>query len=88
MGKTVFVQLRDTTDPETGARYTVKRYESERAGDGDSWRHAKITLKPNNPELEPIVLTGRDGGEVTVVSELVDPVEVSVAAPASVGEGQ
>ena len=31
-GKTVLVQLRDATDPRTGARYTVKRYESERAG--------------------------------------------------------
>ena len=85
-GKTVLVQLRDATDPETGARYTVKRYESERAGDGDSWRHARITLKPNNPEFEPIVLTGRDEGEVAVVAELVDLVGVSVAAPAGIGE--
>ena len=82
-GKTVLVQLRDATDPETGARYTVKRYESERAGDGDSWRHARITLKPNNPEFEPIVLTGMDEGEVAVVAELV---EVSVATPAGIGE--
>ena len=57
-GKTVLVQLRDATDPETGARYTVKRYESEKVQDDDSWRHAKITLKPNNPEFEPIVLSG------------------------------
>ena len=85
-GKTVLVQLRDTTDPETGARYTVKRYESERAGDGDSWRHARITLRPNNPEFEPIVLTGMDEGEVAVVAELVDLVGVSVAAPAGIGE--
>jgi hypothetical protein len=39
-GKTVLVQLRDATDPENGGRYTVKRYESEKARDGDSWRHA------------------------------------------------
>ena len=61
-GKTVLVRLRDATDPETGARYTVKRYESEKAADGDSWRHARITLRPNNPEFEPIVLTGADEG--------------------------
>jgi hypothetical protein len=30
-GRTVLVQLRDVTDPETGHRYTVKRYESEKA---------------------------------------------------------
>ena len=90
-GKTVLVQLRDATDPETGARYTVKRYESERVGvgDGDSWRHARITLKPNNPEFEPIVLIGRDEGEVAVVAELVEVVEVvevSVATPVGIGE--
>ena len=81
-GKTVLVQLRDATDPETGARYTVKRYESEKAGDGDSWRHAGVTLRPNNPELQPIVLTGADEGEVAVVAELVDLVEKGAAAPA------
>ena len=71
-GKTVLVRLRDATDPETGARYTVKRYESEKAGDGDAWTHTKITLKPLNPEFEPIVLTGADEGEAAVVAELVD----------------
>ena len=81
-GKTVLVQLRDATDPETGARYTVKRYESEKTGDGDSWRHAGITLQPNNPEFQPIVLAGADEGEVAVVAELVDLVETGAAAPA------
>ena len=79
-GKTVLVQLRDATDPETGARYTVKRYESEKTGDGDSWRHAGITLRPNNPEFQPIVLAGADEGEVAVVAELVDLVETGAAA--------
>ena len=92
-GKTVLVRLHDATDPETGARYTVKRYESEKAGDGDSWRHARITLKPNNPEFEPIVLTGADEGEIAVVAELVEVVAVSSdgeehgAAGATPGEG-
>ncbi|CAN5786330.1 hypothetical protein BH18ACI4_BH18ACI4_15550 [soil metagenome] len=71
-GKTVLVQLRDATDPETGERYTVKRYESEKMQDGDSWRHAKITLKPVNPEFEPIVLTGADEGQLQVVAEFVE----------------
>ena len=65
-------QLRDTTDPETGERYTVKRYESEKARDGDSWRHAKITLKPLNPDFEPIVLTGADQEELQVIAEVVE----------------
>ena len=75
-GKTVLVRLRDTTDPETGARYTVKRYESEKAGDADgpAWTHTKITLKPLNPDFDPIVLTGADEGEAAVVAELVEVV--------------
>jgi len=33
-GKTV--QLRDAADPETGQRYTIKRYESEKEKHGES----------------------------------------------------
>ena len=52
-GKIVLVQLRDTIDPDSGERYTVKRYLSEKVTDGDSWRHARITLKPVNPDFQP-----------------------------------
>ena len=76
-GKTVLVQLRDATDPETGQRYTVKRYESEKAAKGDSWRHERITLKPVNPDFEPIVLTGKGEGEVRVIAELVEAIGVA-----------
>lgn len=71
-GKTVLVQLRDATDPATGQRYTVKRYESEKANDGDSWRHTKITLKPVNPDFESIVLTGADEGQMQVIAEVLE----------------
>ncbi len=71
-GKTVLVQLRDATDPETGERYTVKRYESEKTGAGDSWRHATITLKPINPDFDPMVLKGADEDQLQVVAELVE----------------
>jgi type I restriction enzyme R subunit len=71
-GKTVLVQLRNTTDPETSQRYTVKRYESEKAKDGDSWRHSNITLKPVNPDFEAIVFTGADEQQLQVVAELVE----------------
>ena len=73
-GKTVLVQLRDATDPESGQRYTVKRYKSEKIAEGDSWRHERITLKPLNPDFEPIVLTGSDGEDLQVVAELVEVV--------------
>lgn len=71
-GKTVLVRLRDATDPETGVRYTVKRYESEKTAKGDAWRHERITLKPNNPDFEPIVLTPKDDAELQVIAELVE----------------
>ena len=74
-GKIVLVQLRDATDPETGQRYTVKRYKSEKTQEGDSWRHAKITLEPVNPDFEPIVLTGAEEGELQVNAELVEVLE-------------
>ena len=74
-GKTVLVQLRDATDPETGQRYTVKRYESQKAEQDDSWHHTRITLKPVNPDFEPIVLTGTDEGELQVIAELVEVLE-------------
>ena len=71
-GKTVLVQMRDAADPESGERYTVKRYESEKAGDGDSWQHTRITLSPVNADFEPIVLTGADEGSLQVVAEVVE----------------
>ena len=74
-GKIVLVQLRDVTDPETGQRYTVKRYKSEKATAGDSWRHEKITLDPVNPDFEPIVLTGTAEDEFQVIAELVEVLE-------------
>ena len=71
-GKTVLVQMRDAADPESGQRYTIKRYESEKASDGDSWRHTRITLKPTNADFEPIILTDAEEGQVQVVAEVVE----------------
>ena len=70
-GKTVLVHMRDAADPESGERYTVKRYESEKAGDGDSWLHTRITLSPVNPDFEPIVLASADEGSLQVIAEVI-----------------
>lgn len=44
-GRTVLVQLRNEADPESGERYTVKRYESKKVVSADgTWRHLTITL--------------------------------------------
>ena len=71
-GRIVLVELRDDIDPETGQRYTVKRYDSQKSRSGESWRHTRIALRPVNPDFEPIVLTGADEGELRVVAEFVE----------------
>ncbi len=70
-GKIVLVQLRNKADPESGGRYTVKRYESEKSLKDDTWRHLKITLKPLNPEFEPIVLATEDEESIVVIAEFL-----------------
>ncbi len=71
-GRDVLVALRDSVDPETGGRLTVKRYFSEKAEDpSGSFRHSRIVLKPLNPEFEPIVIEDAEEGLLKVVGELV-----------------
>lgn len=75
-GRIVLAKLPDAVDPETGERFTVKRYRSEKRSTGDGpWRHVQITLEPLNPEFEPIELVAEDGqgsGAVNVLAEFVD----------------
>jgi type I restriction enzyme R subunit len=74
-GRIVLVQHQSIQDSDAGGSYTVKRYESEKepgGKEGDGWRHKVIRLVPENPDLEPIVLTGIDEGDVSVVAELLE----------------
>ena len=71
-GRTVLVIMRDDVDPETGARFTMKRYRSKKMEDENGWRHAKISLEPTNPDFDPIVLRVDDEAAVGVVAELVE----------------
>ncbi len=71
-GRTVLVQLRDAVDPDTGQRFTVKRYRSEKATDANGWRHVRIVLEPTNPDFAPIELTADDEDSVAVVAELLE----------------
>lgn len=80
-GKTVLVKLHRDADPESGANYTIKRYESEKVAEGDSWRHVRITFKPDNPEFPPIVFTQSPEEEFAVVAELVEVLEGQPAPP-------
>lgn len=70
----VLVQHRAVTDPETGGRYTVKQYHSEKRGDDvGGWQHERITLLPlsNDPAFKPIVLEPTEEGAVAVIAEWV-----------------
>ncbi|MDP2182403.1 MAG: DEAD/DEAH box helicase [Actinomycetota bacterium] len=78
-GRVVLAELRDGVDPESGERYTVKRYGSEKVDSGGGWRHLRVTLKPENPGFEPIVLAASDESEVAVVAEFIAVVAESVA---------
>jgi uncharacterized protein len=74
-GKVVVVQHRSIADPETGGRYTVKVYSSEKVLDEDGgWRHERITLRPDSDQagFEPIEISlaqGEDG--FVVVGEML-----------------
>ncbi len=74
-GKVVVVQHRSIADPDTGGRYTVKLYASEKiTADDGGWIHERITLRPDSDQagFEPIVLRLRDGDDgLAVVGELL-----------------
>jgi DUF2075 family protein len=72
-GKVVLAQLHDVSDPETGGRYTVKVYHSEkRIGPDGHWRHSQIVLRPDSDRegFEPIVLDRSKADQLTLVAEL------------------
>lgn len=71
-GKVVLVECADLRDPDTGARYTVKKYKSEKELlDDGSWRHTRITLSPANPDFADIVLENVPGHAFRVAAEFV-----------------
>ncbi len=70
-GRVVLAELRDELDPETGDRYTVKRYSSEKAETEDGWRHVRVRLEPANREFATIELAADEEADVQIVAELV-----------------
>lgn len=71
-GRTVLVQHRDIQDPDTGS-CTVKIYHSNKAKQGDAWRHESITLSPlsTDPAFKPIELYPDGDSELRVIGELL-----------------
>ena len=72
-GRIVLVRLRDEIDHETGERFTLKCYSSEKERTDDGmWRHKSIVLSPLNPDFEPIRLDEEDEDRIGVVAELIE----------------
>ncbi len=73
-GKVVVVQHHSIDCPDTGARFTVKVYHSEKQFNSDEeYVNNRITLSPDssNAGYQPIVITSELGDEVMVVAELL-----------------
>lgn len=73
-GKIVLAQHRDIRDPDTGAQYTIKRYESLKVADNtEQWRHSKIILKPEStePGYRAMEFDESVAGDLSVLAEFV-----------------
>ena len=71
-GRIVLVALRDSVDPETGGKLTVKGYHSEKILDADGqFTHTRIILKPLNPDFDPLVIKQADDDHLRVLGEFV-----------------
>ena len=70
--KIVLVDSRHITDPETMKSYTIKRYFSEKVTTEDTFRHAKIILRPDNKDFQDIVLENVQEGDFHVVAEFIE----------------
>lgn len=72
-GKIVLAQLRDYTDPDAGAAFTIKRYESVKAsGEDGTLTNLAIRLKPESTDAGyGVVEVGAEEERVRIVAELL-----------------
>jgi len=71
--KVVFVQHRSINDPDTGGKYTVKRYRSTKRTSDDGWAHDTITLWPDSSDRSylPITIPPTEAEDFRVIGVLV-----------------
>lgn len=71
-GRIVLAQLSESADPETGKRYSVKLYRSQKAPSQEhGWEHTQIQLLPLNPDYSPIPITQADAESTEIVAEFI-----------------
>jgi len=86
-GKLVLVWHRGCSDPTLGGEFSVKKYESVKASDGDGgWVHRQIRLRPLNPDPAYSDLVFDEGaeGDIRVIAEfvaVVAPVGAQASSP-------
>jgi len=70
-GKRVIVQLRDETDPDTGGKYTLKRWKVSKFDEATGVE--QVELRPDNPAYKTMKYTAGDG-DLRVVAEFLEVV--------------
>jgi phage repressor protein C with HTH and peptisase S24 domain len=72
INKIVLVQHNQISDPETGGKYTIKKYSSKKKYSEDgSWEHEEIVLVPSNSNYTPILVPVSEGDGFMVIGEFV-----------------
>ena len=78
-GKIVLAQHRGYFDEDNAGAYSIKQYSSEKScNDDGSWQHESITLRPFNPEYEPIRIDAEDAESFAIIGELVGVVDAKL----------
>jgi len=74
-GKRLLIQVLGVSD--SSAEYTVKAYTSQKVQTGEEeWQHVQITMKPLNPEFEPMIFTPEDEHRrFKVIAEFIQVLE-------------
>ena len=71
-GKIVLVQHYEYQDPDTGGKYSIKKYTSKKQFNQDgTWQHEQIILQPLNPDYLAITIKNAEEGEFMVIGEFV-----------------
>lgn len=80
-GLVVLVESNRIKDSESGQRYTVKRYHSEKEFRKDgTWCHKKIILSPDNNEFKDIILENVSPGDFHVIGEFVTAISSALSS--------
>jgi len=70
--KIVLVQHNDISDPDTGGKYTIKKYTSiKKYNEDGTWEHEEIILHPLNNSYKPIIISNPEVGEFNVIAEFI-----------------